>query len=100
MAKTPFGSYATVPQQTTPGQDRLFDVWRHHPVFLTSDFQRHCCISEEEASVTVDCARSDGERQLGERSREPMPRAYVSGKFVVATANILDQGVADADHPY
>ena len=37
--------------------------------------ERHCCISEEEASVTVDCARSDGERQLGERRREPMPRA-------------------------
>ena len=60
----------------------------------------HCCISEEEARVTVECARSDGERQLGERSREPMPRAYVSGQFVVATVNILDQGVADADHPY
>ena len=59
----------------------------------------HCCISEEEASVTVDCARSDGERQLGERSREPMPRVYVSGKLVVAAANILDEGVADADHP-
>ncbi len=38
--------------------------------------------------------------QLDERSREPMPRVYVSGKFVVAATNILDQGVADADHPY
>ena len=60
----------------------------------------HCCFSEEDASVTVDCARSDGERQLGERSREPMPGVYVSGKFVVAAANILDKGVADADYPY
>jgi hypothetical protein len=66
----------------------------------TLDAARHCCFSEEDASVTADCARSDGERQLGERSREPMPRVYVSGKFVVAAANILDQGVADADHPY
>lgn len=45
-------------------------------------------------------ARSDGERELGERSREPMPRVYVSGKFVVAAANVLDKGMADADHPY
>ena len=60
----------------------------------------HCCFSEEDASVTADCARLDRERQLGERRREPMPRANVGGKFVVAAANILDQGVADADHPY
>jgi hypothetical protein len=52
------------------------------------------------ASATVDCARSDGERQLGERSREPMPRVNVGGKFVVAAANVLDKGMADADHPY
>jgi hypothetical protein len=44
-------------------------------------------------------ARSDGERELGERSRELMPRVYVSGKFVVAAANVLDKGMADADHP-
>ena len=61
---------------------------------------RRCCFSEEDASVTVDCARSDGERQLGERSRKPMPSVYVSGKFVVAAANVLDKGMADADHPY
>jgi hypothetical protein len=29
-------------------------------------------LGEENASVTVDGARSDGERQLGERSRKPM----------------------------
>jgi hypothetical protein len=69
-------------------------------ILTVTSWNRHCCFSEEDASVTVDCARSDGERQLGERSREPMPRVYVSGKFVVAAANILDQGVADADHPY
>ena len=27
----------------------------------------HCCFSEKDASITVDCARSDGARQLGER---------------------------------
>ena len=56
-------------------------------------------LSEEDASVSVDCARSDGE-PARRCSREPMPRVYVSGKFVVAAANILDEGVADADHPY
>ena len=61
---------------------------------------RHCCFGEEYASITVDCDSSDGERELGERSREPMPRVNVGGQFVVAAANILDKGVAEADHPY
>jgi hypothetical protein len=60
----------------------------------------HCCFGEEYASITVDCDSSDGERELGERSREPMPRVNVGGQFVVAAANILDKGVAEADHPY
>jgi hypothetical protein len=64
------------------------------------DFDRHCCFGEEYASITVDCDSSDGERELGERSREPMPRVNVGGQFVVAAANILDKGVAEADHPY
>jgi hypothetical protein len=34
-------------------------------------------------------------RELGERSREPMSRINVGGKFVVAAANILHKGVAD-----
>jgi hypothetical protein len=72
--------------------------WR--PVRHQHRPRRRCCFSEKDASVTVDCARSDSEHQLSERSREPMPRVYVSGQFVVAAANILDQGVADADHPY
>src|SRR5947209_12027391 len=60
----------------------------------------NCCFGEEYASITVDCDSSDGERELGERSREPMPRVNVGGQFVVAAANILDKGVAEADHPY
>ena len=64
------------------------------------DALRHCCFGEEYASITVDCDSSDGERELGERSREPMPRVNVGGQFVVAAANILDKGVAEADHPY
>jgi hypothetical protein len=63
-------------------------------------FGGHCCFGEEYASITVDCDSSDGERELGERSREPMPRVNVGGQFVVAAANILDKGVAEADHPY
>jgi len=60
----------------------------------------HSCFGEGNASVTVNCARSDGECQLGERRREPMPRANVGGKFVVAAAIILDNGVTETDHPY
>jgi len=60
----------------------------------------HSCFGEGNASVTVNCARSDGECQLGERRREPMPRANVGGKFAVAAAIILDNGVTETDHPY
>ena len=67
---------------------------------VLSGWGGHCCFGEEYASITVDCDSSDGERELGERSREPMPRVNVGGQFVVAAANILDKGVAEADHPY
>ena len=60
----------------------------------------HCCVDEEGASVTVDCAGLDGERELGEGSCQPLLRINVGGQFVVAAANILDKGMADADHPY
>jgi hypothetical protein len=61
---------------------------------------RRCCFGEEDASATVDCAGSDGKRELGECSCQPMPRGNAGGQFVVAAANILDKGVADADHSY
>jgi hypothetical protein len=40
-----------------------------------------CCFDEADASVTVDCAKSDGERELGERSREPILRINIGGKL-------------------
>lgn len=41
---------------------------------------------------------SDGECERGEGSREPMPRIDVGGKFVVAAAEVLDEGMPRADH--
>ena len=63
---------------------------------------RRCCFGEEGARVTVDCVRSDGKRELSERSHEPIPKINISGKFifVVAAANMLGKGMADAVHPY
>lgn len=63
-------------------------------------FRRHCCFGGVDVSITVGCHRSKGERELGERGREPVPRVNVGGKFVVAAANILDKSVTEADHPY
>jgi hypothetical protein len=42
--------------------------------------------------------RSDGEYQLGEGSREPMPGIDVGGQFVVAATQVLDEGVPRTDH--
>ncbi len=42
--------------------------------------------------------RSDGECELTEGSGEPIPGIDVGGKFVVAAAQILDEGVPRADH--
>ena len=49
------------------------------------------------ASSTV-APRSDGEGELGEGSREPMPGMNVGGKLVVAAAQVLDEGVPRTDH--
>ena len=65
-----------------------------------TEINRHGYVDEEGASVTVDCAKLDGERQLGQGSCQPVLRINVGGQFVVAAANILDKGVTDADHPY
>src|SRR5947209_7425866 len=51
------------------------------------------------ASSTV-APRSDGEGELGEGSREPMPGMNVGGKLVVAAAQVLDEGVPRTDHLY
>jgi hypothetical protein len=68
---------------------------------LVSDRQqRRCCIDGRTHASPSVAPRSDGERELGKCSREPVPRVNIGGKFVVAAANILDKGVADADHSY
>jgi hypothetical protein len=39
----------------------------------------HCCFDEEDASVTVDCAWSDREREFGKGSCEPVSSINVGG---------------------
>jgi hypothetical protein len=43
--------------------------------------------------------RSDGEYELGEGSREPVPEIDVGGQFLVATASVLDENVPGAESP-
>ena len=47
--------------------------------------------------VTV-APRSDGEGEFGEGRGEPMVRVEVKGEFVVAAAEVLDEGVPRTDH--
>jgi hypothetical protein len=42
--------------------------------------------------------RSDGEGDLGECSREPMPGSDASGEFVVGETRVLNEGVPRTDH--
>jgi hypothetical protein len=42
--------------------------------------------------------RSDGECELSEGSREPMPGSDVGGKFVVAATQVLNESVPRADY--
>ncbi len=43
--------------------------------------------------------RLDGEGEFGEGGREPMLWVLLHAEFVVATSEVLDEGVASADHP-
>ena len=41
---------------------------------------------------------SDGEDKFGEGLRDPMPRIDIKVEFVMAAAEILDEGVSRADY--
>ena len=42
--------------------------------------------------------RSDGEGEFGEGDREPMLWVLINAEFVVATSEVLHEGVSGADH--
>ena len=42
--------------------------------------------------------RSDGEGEFGEGGREPMLWVLIHAELVVATSEVLDEGVSGADH--
>ena len=41
---------------------------------------------------------SDGKGEFGERRREPVPWVDLDAEFVVAVADVLDEGMSGADH--
>jgi hypothetical protein len=43
--------------------------------------------------------RSDGEGEFGEGGREPMLWVLIHAELVVATSEVLDEGVSGVDHP-
>jgi DDE family transposase len=45
--------------KTAPGQDGLFDVWRHHAVFLTSDFETLQAESQHRGHAIVEQVIAD-----------------------------------------
>jgi len=46
--------------RTQPGQDRLFDVWRHHAVFVTSDFETPQAQSQHRDHAIIEQLIADG----------------------------------------
>jgi hypothetical protein len=48
--------------------------------------------------VTAVGPRSDDEGQLREGSRKPVPGIDVGGEFIVAAAQVLDEGMPRTDH--
>jgi hypothetical protein len=45
--------------KTAPGQDGLFDVWRHHAVFVTSEFEMLAAESQHRAHAIVEQVIAD-----------------------------------------
>ena len=80
--------------------DRVTQFWFLSEVRLASSRRHTVALARRRQAPPSIAPRSDGGRELGERSREPKPRVNVGGKFVVAAANVLDKGMAGADHPY
>jgi hypothetical protein len=58
---------------------------------------RWCGGSKRKPQDTAVGARSDGEGKVGEGDREPMARIEVGGEFIVAAAEVLDEGVSGTD---
>lgn len=53
----------------------------------------HCCVVDRLGPAVLS---SDGEGKFGECLRDPMPWIDVGAKFVVAAAEVLDEGVSSA----
>ncbi len=81
--------------------ERSFRMSKHdlaaRPIY---HHKRLCCVGAE--GPDVPCPRgggSDGESEFGERGGEPILGISVDAEFVVAAAEVLDEGVPGADDP-
>ena len=57
-----------------------------------------CCVDGEWVRLIGVVPRSDGEGEFGEGRWEPMLWVEFHAEFVVAAADVLDEGVAGTDH--
>lgn len=60
--------------------------------------QRRCCVGRVRSGVAEVVPGSDGTREFGEDCLEPMLLVDIDTEFVVAAAQVLDEGVPGTDH--
>ncbi len=82
---------------------------RNNRSAVVTDLTPRCLITRYEACGGAVASRRaglaglcgsaiDGEGEFGEGGREPMLWVLLRAEFVVATSEVLDEGVASADH--
>ncbi len=68
-------------------------IWTTRKSPASQELVRHSCAAFDQSPRQ---ARSDG-GEFGARGCQPQVRAGVDGEFVVAAADVLDQGMSGAD---
>ena len=78
---------------------RMFRLARASAIKSRTQAIRPCCVNGGWAWQGRVVLRSDGEGEFGEGGRVPMLWVLIHAELVVATTEVLDEGVSGADHP-
>jgi hypothetical protein len=72
--------------------------WLSQSVVNAVRSKRRCCVGRMPAGSAVVALCLDGAREFGESHWKPVSRVDIHIEFVVASAEVLDEGVSRADY--
>ena len=68
------------------------------PVECANHLRGRCCVDRMPAGSAVAVLRLDGAREFSESCGKPVSRIDIHAEFVVASTEVLDEGVSRADY--